>query len=57
MKYSVIIISSDNLIDYYEDSADSIRYDNLEKSEVDNLIRLSLIEDYSVVVQKYKEKE
>ncbi len=57
MKYSLLIIDSNDACDYWENSADGIRYDNLEKYEMDNLIELSLEQDFSVIVQKYEEEE
>lgn len=56
MKYSIFIIASNNTYDYWDNSADGIRYNNLEKSEVDRLIELSLNQDFSVIVQKYEEE-
>lgn len=57
MKYSVLVISSNNIADFIENSADGIQYDNLDKFDVDKLIELSLNQDFSVVIQKYKEEE
>lgn len=51
MKYSVLIVGSDNVYDYMEDSADGLRFDNLTKEDLDRLIELSLIQDFSVIVQ------
>lgn len=56
MKYSVLIINSNNIADYVDDIANGIRYDNLEKYDVDNLIRLSLEQNFSVVIQKNEEE-
>lgn len=57
MKYNLLIINSNNVYDYWENSADAIRYYNLEKSEVDKLIELSLNQNFSVIVQKYEKEE
>lgn len=57
MKYSALIIESDNTYDYYENSADGIRYDNLNKEELDKLLELSLKQDFSVIIFKYKKEE
>lgn len=51
MKYRVLIVGSDNAYDYMEDSADGLRFDNLTKEDLDRLIELSLIQDFSVIVQ------
>lgn len=56
MKYSVLIINSNNIADYVDDIANGVRYDNLEKYDVDNLIRLSLEQNFSVVIQKNEEE-
>ena len=38
MKYSVLVIGSNNIADFIENSADGIRYDNLDKFDFKNLI-------------------
>jgi len=55
--YSVLIIESSNVYDFFENAVDGIRYDNLSKEELDKLIELSLRQDFSVVVQKYENEE
>lgn len=57
MKYSLLIIESNNAYDYMEDSADGIRYDDLSKEDVDKLLELSLKQNFSVIVQKYENEE
>lgn len=57
MKYSVLIIASNDFYDYVEDSADGIRYDNLLKADLDRLIELSLERNFSVIVRKYEKEE
>lgn len=57
MKYSLSIINSNNVYDYWEDSAEGIRYDNLTKEEVNALMELSLNQNFSIIVQKYEEEE
>lgn len=57
MKYSALIIESNNAYDYMENSADGIRFDNLLKADLDRLIELSLERDFSVIVQKYENEE
>ena len=57
MRYSILIISSDNPYDYWENSADGIRYDNLKKEELDNLMELSLNRNFSIIVQKHEKEE
>lgn len=57
MRYSALIVESNNAYDYMEDSADGIRFDNLLKSDLDGLIELSLERDFSVIVQKYENEE
>ena len=47
MRYSALII----------ESKDGIRYDDLKKEELDKLLELSLKQDFSVIVQKYKKEE
>lgn len=56
-KYTVLIISSNNIYDYFEGSADCIRYYNLNKENLDKLIELSLKQNFSVIVQNQTEKE
>lgn len=57
MKYSVLIINSNNIYDFWDNTADGIRYNNLERFEVDELIKLSLEQDFSVIIQKYEKEE
>lgn len=57
MKYSVFIINSDNVSDYWDNIADGIRYNNLEKNEIDKLVELSLKQNYSIIIQKEIEEE
>lgn len=57
MKYSVLIIESNDFYDYVEVSADGIRYDNLLKADLDRLIELSLERNFSVIVRKYEKEE
>lgn len=57
MKYSILIINSINVSDYWDNSADGVRYDNLEKEQLDVLIALSLKQNFSVIIQKYEEEK
>lgn len=57
MKYSALIIESNNAYDYMENSADGVRFDDLLKADLDRLIELSLERDFSVIVQKYENEE
>lgn len=57
MKYSVLIIDSENAYDFFENSAEGIRYDNLEKEEFEKLLELSLKQNFSIIVRKYKDEE
>lgn len=57
MKYSALIVESNNVYDYMKNSADGVRFDNLLKADLDRLIELSLERDFSVVVQKYENEE
>lgn len=57
MKYSIFIINSENPYDYWENSADGIRYDNLDKYDLEDILKLSLNQNYSVIVQKYEKEE
>ena len=57
MKYSALIIESNNVYDYMENSADGIRFDNLSNTDLDRLIELSIEQDFSVIVQKYEKEE
>lgn len=50
--YSLLIIDSSNPFHYWEDLAEGIRYDNLTKTEADNLISLSLERNFSVIIQR-----
>lgn len=56
MKYSVLVINSIRASDYWGNSADGIRYDNLEKEEVEQLMTLSVKQNFSVIIQKCKEE-
>ncbi len=56
MKYSVVIINSNNIRDFFELSTEGIRYNNLDKFDVDKLIELSLEQNFSVIIQKDKEE-
>lgn len=57
MKYSALIIESNNAYYYMENSADGVRFDDLLKADLDRLIELSLERDFSVIVQKYENEE
>lgn len=57
MKYSILIIDSENAGDFWNGSADGIRYNNLEKEKMDTLIELSLKQNFSVIVQKHENEE
>ena len=57
MRYSALIIESNNAYDYMENSSDGIRYDDLKKEELDKLLELSLKQDFSIIVQKYEKEE
>ena len=57
MKYSVLIIDSENAYDFFENSAEGIRYDNLEKEEFEKLLELSLKQNFSIIVRKYEDEE
>lgn len=57
MKYSVVVIDSSDVGDYLRDIADGIRYDDLTKEEVGALIKLSIKQNFSVIIQKYKEED
>lgn len=50
--YSILIINSDNIFDYTNDSADGIRYNDVNQEELELLLKISIGRDYSVVVQK-----
>lgn len=54
--YSILIINSDNIYDYTDDSAMGIRYNNINQAELDSLLRISLKQNYSVVVQRNDEE-
>lgn len=57
MEYSLLIISSNNIQDYYDGEADGIRYNNLSKEELETLMNLSLRQNFSVIVQKNEKEE
>lgn len=50
--YSILIINSDNIFDYTDDSADGIRYNDVNQEELELLLKISIDRNYSVVVQK-----
>lgn len=54
--YSVLIINSDNIYDYTDDSAMGIRYNDINQEELDFLLKISLKHNYSVVVQRNDEE-
>jgi len=54
MKYSALVIESDNAYDYMDSYADGIKYDDLEKEDLDKILELSLKQNFSVIVQKYE---
>lgn len=55
MKYNLLIVKSDNPYNYFDNSADGIEFHNLEKNEVNELIELSLKQDFSVTINKCEE--
>lgn len=55
--YSVLIINSDDIYDYTEDSAMGIRYNDINQEGLDFLLKISLKENYSVVVQRNENEE
>ena len=57
MKYSVLIIDSENVYHYFENSAEGIRYDDISKEDFEKLLELSLRQNFSIIVQKYEEEE
>lgn len=56
-KYDVLIISSNRLYDYIDNTADGVKFKNINKTDLDNLIIMSMEQDFTVVVQKYEEEE
>ena len=50
--YDILIINSDNIFDYTNNSADGIRYNDVNQEELDLLLKISIERNYSVVVQK-----
>lgn len=56
-KYNVLIISSNRLYDYIDNTADGIWFSNIDKIDLDNLLRISMEQDFSVLVQKCEEEE
>lgn len=57
MKYNILIIDSENPYNYFDNSAEGIRYDNLSKEEFETILNLSLNQNFSVIVYKYEEEE
>lgn len=57
IRYSVLIVGSSNLNDYWENVADGIRFDNLTKEEVEVLTSLSIKQDFSTIIRKYEKEE
>ena len=50
--YSILIINSDNIFDYIDNSVDGIRYNDVNQEELELLLKISIERNYSVVVQK-----
>lgn len=50
--YSVLIINSDNVFDFADNSADGITYNDVNQEELDFLLKISLKNNYSVVIQR-----
>lgn len=50
--YSILIINSDNIFDYTDNSADGFRYNDVNQEELELLLKISIERNYSVVVQK-----
>lgn len=57
MKYNILIINSTNAYDYWENSAEGIRLNDLKKEELEKLLEISLKQDYSVLIQKCEKEE
>ena len=57
MKYSLLIIDSGNVYDYWENAANGVRYDDLTGEEFNKLLEMSLKQGFSVVVQSYEKEE
>lgn len=57
MKYNITIIESDDICDYFEDSAEGITYCGLERTEMDNIMELSFQQGFSVAICRYREEE
>lgn len=57
MKYNLTIIDSDTVYDYWNNSAQGIRYSELKKDELDKLIELSLKQNFSVIIQNSPKEE
>mgnify|MGYP004446523417 CR=1 FL=1 len=55
--YSILIINSDNIYDYVENTAEGIRYNNVSQEELELILKISLKHNYSVVVQKNDEED
>ena len=54
MRYSALVIESNNAYDYMENSADGIIYNNLSKEDLYNILKLTLKQDFSVIVQNHE---
>lgn len=57
MKYDILIINSGCLEDYTEHVCDGVKLKNIDKKLLDELVEISLKQNYTVVIQKYEEEE
>lgn len=57
MKYDISIINSGYLEDYTEHVCDGVKLKGIDKELLDELVEISLKQNYTVVIQKYKEEE
>lgn len=56
-KYDVLIINSNNIYDYVENTAEGIRFKNISRMDLDDLLRMSMEQDFTIVIQNCEEEE
>nr|DAY69901.1 MAG TPA: hypothetical protein [Caudoviricetes sp.] len=56
-KYDVLIINSNNIYDYVENTAEGIRFKNISRMDLDDLLRMSMEQNFTIVIQNCEEEE
>ena len=57
MKYTLIIIESDVAGDYFNNSADGVRFFGLSRENVNILMDYATGQGHSIIVQKYDKED